>query len=58
MIRDLDEPRELARIDFGPLYERAKGQPEYQPGDVLAADEVVIRASGRCHTAKRAAEPT
>ncbi|MFZ5540944.1 MAG: phenylalanine 4-monooxygenase, partial [Pseudomonadota bacterium] len=38
VIRDLDELLELARIDFGPIYERVRGQPELEPGDVLPTD--------------------
>ena len=54
VIGDMDELLQLARIDFGPLYERVRGQPEHEPGDVLATDAVVSRGSGAYHTAKRA----
>ena len=54
VIGDMDELLQLARIDFGPLYERVRGQPEHEPGDVLATDVVVSRGSGAYHAAKRA----
>jgi phenylalanine-4-hydroxylase len=53
VIRDLDELLELARVDFAPLYERVRAQPELEPGDVLAGDGVVSRGSGRYHAARR-----
>lgn len=53
VIEDLDELLNLASIDFAPLYERAKGQPEYEPGTVLPTDQVVTRGSGRYHDQKR-----
>ncbi len=53
VIGDLDELLDLARIDFAPLYERAMGQPEFEPGDVLPTDRVVTRGTGRYHAAKR-----
>jgi phenylalanine-4-hydroxylase len=53
VIQNLDELLQLAHIDFGPIYERVKGQPEHQPGTVLATDTVVTRGSGRYHDAKR-----
>ena len=49
----LDELLELARIDFAPVYARVRGQPEIEPGDVLAADRVVARGSGAYHAAER-----
>ncbi|HEU0201605.1 MAG TPA: phenylalanine 4-monooxygenase [Burkholderiaceae bacterium] len=54
VIGHLDELLELARIDFAPFYERVKGQPDFEPGDVLPTDRVVTRGSGRYHAAKRA----
>ena len=45
-----------ARIDFGPIYERAQGQPEYQPGEVLAGDALIARGSGQYHADKRRAK--
>ncbi len=53
VIDDLDELLELARIDFGSLYERVQGQPEYEPGTVLPTDRVLTRGTGRYHKAKR-----
>jgi phenylalanine-4-hydroxylase len=55
VIEELDELLNLARIDFAPLYERAKGQPEFEPGDVLPTDRVVTRGTGRYHGEKRLA---
>jgi phenylalanine-4-hydroxylase len=57
VIQDLDELLALARIDFGPIYERVKGQPEHQPGTVLATDAVVTRGTGRYHDEKRKGAP-
>ena len=54
VIDDLQQLLELARIDFAPLYQRIEGQPEYQPGTVLASDEVISRGTGRYHADKRA----
>ncbi|MCK6429349.1 MAG: phenylalanine 4-monooxygenase [Burkholderiaceae bacterium] len=53
VIRNLDELLELARIDFGPIYERVEGQPEFEPGDVLPADQVITRGTGAYHAARR-----
>ena len=53
VIRNLEELLELAKIDFGPLYEKIKGQPEYEPGKVLATDAVLSRGTGSYHHAKR-----
>jgi phenylalanine-4-hydroxylase len=53
VIESLDRLLELAHIDFGPIYDRVKGQPEHQPGTVLATDRVLSRGSGRYHAAKR-----
>ncbi|MEW5880501.1 MAG: phenylalanine 4-monooxygenase [Pseudomonadota bacterium] len=53
VIRDLDELLELARIDFGPIYERVRGQPELEPGDVLPTDRVLTRGTGAYHAARR-----
>lgn len=51
VIENLDRLLELAQIDFGPLYARIDGQPEFQPGDVLATDTVISRGTGRYHQA-------
>jgi phenylalanine-4-hydroxylase len=53
VLRNLDELLELAHIDFAPIYERVKGQPEFQPGDVLPTDRVLSRGTGRYHAARR-----
>jgi phenylalanine-4-hydroxylase len=53
VIRDLEELLELARIDFGPLYERVRGKVEFQPGTVLETDHVVSRGTGRYHDERR-----
>ncbi|MEJ7931826.1 phenylalanine 4-monooxygenase [Ramlibacter sp. AN1015] len=49
VLDDLDELLELSRIDFAPLYERLGSGPEYEPGDVLAADTVLTRGTGEYH---------
>lgn len=53
VIRDLDELLELARIDFKPLYDRVRGQAEYEPGRLLPGDELLTRGSGRYFNDKR-----
>lgn len=53
VLRDLDELLEFTQIDFAPLYARAGEQPELQPGDVLASDQVFHRGDGSYHRAKR-----
>ncbi|MEO6322502.1 MAG: phenylalanine 4-monooxygenase [Polaromonas sp.] len=53
VIDNLDQLLDLARIDFGPLYQRIEGLPDYQPGTVLASDALVLRGSGSYHNAKR-----
>jgi phenylalanine-4-hydroxylase len=55
VIEDLDELLELARIDFAPIYERVRGLPEFEPGDVLPGDRVLTRGSGRHHRDQRRA---
>ena len=52
VIGEIEELLELARIDFGPRYERVKGQPDYAPGGVLPQDELVTRGAGGYHSAK------
>ncbi|MGH6626150.1 MAG: phenylalanine 4-monooxygenase [Burkholderiaceae bacterium] len=51
----LDDLLALARIDFGPLYERLRGQAEHEPGELLPGDTVLHRGSASYHNAKRAA---
>ncbi len=53
VIRDLDELLALARIDFGPIYERVKRLPEFEPGEVLPTDQVLTRGAGAYHAARR-----
>jgi len=53
VLRDLDELLELKRIDFGPIYETVKKQPDFEPGEVLAQDEVLTRGTGLYHSSKR-----
>jgi phenylalanine-4-hydroxylase len=48
----------LAGTDFGPIYQRIDGLPEYQPGTVLAGDSVITRGSGRYHAARRSRATT
>jgi phenylalanine-4-hydroxylase len=50
VINDLDELLALARIDFAPIYERISGLPEYQPGTLLASDQVLSQGKGRYHS--------
>ena len=45
----------LAKIDFGPVYQRIKGQPEFQPGDILPTEEPITRGTGDYHQAKKRA---
>jgi phenylalanine-4-hydroxylase len=49
VVRNLDELLELARIDFGPIYERIEALPEYQPGQILDSDVVLTRGTGQYH---------
>jgi phenylalanine-4-hydroxylase len=49
----LEDLLELAKIDFGPLYARIAGQPEYEPGDVVAGDAVLARGTGHYHAGRR-----
>ena len=53
VIGNLDELLALARIDFGPIYDRAQGQPEYEPGQVLVGDTLIAPGTGRYHAGKR-----
>ncbi|WP_225783064.1 phenylalanine 4-monooxygenase [Xenophilus sp. Marseille-Q4582] len=54
VIDDLEALMELARIDFAPLYARVRDGMEYQPGDVLATDDVITRGTGHYHAQRRA----
>jgi phenylalanine-4-hydroxylase len=55
VIDSLEALLELARIDFAPIYDRIRGQPEFEPGVVLPGDAVITRGSGRYHDGKRGA---
>ena len=57
VLDSLDDLLKLATIDFAPVYARVGGQPELQPGDVLATDRVLQRGSGAYHRARAAARP-
>ncbi|QBK06277.1 phenylalanine 4-monooxygenase [Hylemonella gracilis] len=54
VIPDFDELLGLANIDFAPLYARVVTEPELEPGEVLAVDQVLTRGTGRYHAARRA----
>lgn len=53
VVRNLEELLDLARIDFAPAYARIKGQPEFEPGQILATDAVLARGTGAYHDARR-----
>lgn len=57
VLDNLADLLELARIDFGSLYERVQGEADYEPGTVLPTDRVLTRGSGRYHQDKRKGEP-
>lgn len=52
VIDSLNELLDLARIDFGPLYEGVKRASDLDPGDVLPSDRVIARGTGAYHAAK------
>ena len=56
VIESLDELLALARTDFGPIYERVRGQAEYSPETVLESDRILNRGTGRYHRDKRAGQ--
>ncbi len=56
VIESLDQLLELARIDFGPIYERIDRQSEFEPGTVLQSDRLLGRGTGRYHAQKRAGQ--
>jgi phenylalanine-4-hydroxylase len=58
VVGHLDELLELARIDFGPVYQNVLGQSEFTPGDVLASDRVLTRGSGWYHRQRTAGTAT
>jgi phenylalanine-4-hydroxylase len=53
VIRDLDELLELARVDFGPIYERICGNQELAPGHLIASDKLLQRGTGRYHASRQ-----
>ena len=53
VIDNLEQLLKLAKIDFAPLYQRIAGQPDFDPGTVLAIDTVLARGTGRYHDDKR-----
>jgi phenylalanine-4-hydroxylase len=57
VLEHLDELLALAHIDFAPYYERVAGASDFEPGDVLASDEVISRGTGRYHAGKRQGAP-
>lgn len=55
VIGGFDELLHLAEIDFTPIYARVRGQPEFEPGTVLAGDQVIRRGTGTYHSGRRPA---
>jgi len=53
VLSGLDPLLELARIDFAPLYESVRRQPDLEPGELLPQDRVIHRGSGAYHLEKR-----
>ncbi|MEO8280705.1 MAG: phenylalanine 4-monooxygenase [Ideonella sp.] len=53
VIDSLDDLLDLAKIDFGPLYERIDGQPEILPGQISESDMLSSRGSGSYHAGKK-----
>jgi phenylalanine-4-hydroxylase len=53
VIDNLEQLLKLAKIDFAPLYQRIAGQPDFDPGTVLAIDTVLAHGTGRYHDDKR-----
>ena len=49
VLGNLDELLRLAQIDFGPVYRRIGGEPEFDPGDVSASDVVLTLGTGSYH---------
>ena len=55
VLNDLDELLELASIDFRPLYDQVKGQPDIAPGQIVGEDVMLTRGTGHYHRDKRSA---
>ena len=53
VIHHLDELLELAKIDFSPLYDQVRGQPDIAPGQILADDVLQSLGSGHYHRTKQ-----
>jgi len=53
VLRDLDELLDLARIDFGPIYERIRGRCAISPGALQDGDTVIRRGSGAYHLGRK-----
>ncbi len=53
VIDSLTQLLDLATIDFGPLYERIAGQPDYEPGDVLPEDRILTLGTCKYHDMKK-----
>jgi phenylalanine-4-hydroxylase len=43
----------LAEIDFAPLYDRVKSQPDFDPGEIVPTDHVITRGTHAYHAGKR-----
>ena len=54
VIDSLEELLGLAHVDFGPVYDAVKNQPDLEPGIVLPTDGIETRGIGRYHAARRA----
>ena len=54
VLRHLDDLLALAKIDFGPLYDRVRNATQFDPGVVLPSDEVITRGTGRYHRQSKA----
>ena len=53
VIDSLEELLGLAHIDFGPVYDKVKGQADLEPGIVLPTDGLASRGTGRYHAERR-----
>jgi len=53
VLLDFDELLELARIDFAPIYQRARENTELEPGETLPGDRFISRGTGAYHLARR-----
>ncbi len=53
VIDQFEDLLDLARIDFGPIYDRVKAQSDFGPGAVLPDDGLTSRGTGAYHAARR-----